>query len=173
MAGMSNWRSSQTTERLAVARIAGAKGLAGAFRIEPVTDWPERLAVGETLYVEGEDEPRVVTAVEPGGRLPVIHLSGIDRREAAEELVGRYLEVEPRELPEGTYYWHQLEGLQVVDESGEVLGTLAEVFRVGDNEVYRVSGHGGETLIPALREVVRGIDLGARRMVVRYETEDV
>jgi 16S rRNA processing protein RimM len=173
MAGMSSWRSSQTTERLAVARIAGAKGLAGAFRIEPVTDWPERLAVGKTLYLEGEDEPREVTAVEPGGRLPVLHISGVDRREAAERLVGRYHEVEPRELPEGSYYWHQLEGLEVVDESGAPLGTLVEVFRVAENEVYRVSGASGETLIPALREVVREIDLPGRRMVVRYETEDV
>lgn len=156
-----------------MARIAGAKGLAGAFRIEPVTDWPERLAVGETLYLEGQDQPRQVTTVEMGGRLPVIAISGIETREDAEGLIGHYLEVEARELPEGTYYWHQLEGLQVVDEAGTELGTLAEVFRVGENEVYRVVGPGGETLIPALREVVREIDLQAERMVVRYEVEDV
>lgn len=156
-----------------MARVAGAKGLAGAFRVESLTDWPERLAVGELLYLEGEDLPREVVAVELGGRMPVLRLSGVATREAAEALAGRYLEVEPGELPEGSYYWHQLEGLQVIDESGGVLGTLVEVFRVGENEVYRVTGSGGETLIPALRAVVRQIDLTQKRMVVRYETEDV
>jgi ribosomal 30S subunit maturation factor RimM len=47
------------------------------------------------------------------------------------------------------------------------------VFRAGENEVYRVEGAGGELLIPALHDVVREIDISGRRMVVRYETEEV
>lgn len=129
--------------------------------------------MGERLYLEGEQEPREVITLELGGRLPVVAISGIETRDAAEALTGRYLEVEPRELPEGSYYWHQLEGLHVVDESGAELGTLVEVFRVGENEVYRVAGPVGETLLPALRDVVREIDLPGKRMVVHYETEDV
>lgn len=129
--------------------------------------------MGERLYLEGEQEPREVITLELGGRLPVVAISGIETRDAAEALTGRYLEVEPRELPEGSYYWHQLEGLHVVDESGAELGTLVEVFRVGENEVYRVAGPVGETLLPALRDVVREIDLRRKRMVVHYETEDV
>lgn len=129
--------------------------------------------MGERLYLEGEQEPREVITLELGGRLPVVAISGIETRDAAEALTGRYLEVEPRELPEGSYYWHQLEGLHVVDESGAEVGTLVEVFRVGENEVYRVAGPVGETLLPALRDVVREIDLRRKRMVVHYETEDV
>jgi 16S rRNA processing protein RimM len=173
MGGTSSWRSSQTTERLAVARIAGAKGLAGAFRVEPLTDWPSRLTVGERVYLDAEETAREIVTAQSGGRLPVIGLAGIDSRDAAEALVGRYLEVEPRELPAGSYYWHQLEGLRVFDEAGAELGELVEVFRVAENEVYRVVGPDGETLVPALREVVREIDLDGGRMVIRYETEDV
>jgi 16S rRNA processing protein RimM len=50
---------------------------------------------------------------------------------------------------------------------------LVEVFRAGENEVYRIEGPDGELLIPALREVVRSIDLSAGRMVVRYDAEEV
>ncbi len=156
-----------------MARIAGAKGLAGAVRVEPLTDWPERLGVGEQVYLDGDETPQRIATVQAGGRLPVVALEGISSREAAERVIGRYLEVEAHELPEGSYYWHQLEGLRVVDEVGSELGELVEVFRVAENEVYRVVGAQGETLIPALRDVVREIDLPGRRMVVRYETEDV
>jgi 16S rRNA processing protein RimM len=154
--------------------VTGAKGLRGGMRIEPLTDWPERLAPGELLFVEDEAEPRRVAAIEWGGRIPAIMLDGIDSREAAEALRDRYLEVEAAPLPEGSYYWHQLEGLAVTDPAGARLGTLTSVFRVGENEVYCVENEAGqELLIPALRDVVREIDLDGRRMVVDYELEDV
>jgi 16S rRNA processing protein RimM len=103
----------------------------------------------------------------------VLRLEGISDRAAAERLAGRYLEAPAEALPPETYYWHQLIGLAAVDEAGSDLGNVVEIFRAGENEVYRIEGPSGELLIPALREVVRSIDLGAGRMVVRYETEEV
>lgn len=174
MAGTSSWRSSATTERLAAARILGAKGLAGAIRIEMLTDWPEHLAAGSTVFVEGEDQPRRVRELQTAGRVPVLALDAVTTREAAEALIGRYVEVEASELPEGTYYWHQLVGLRVVDEMGAELGELVEVFRAGENEVYRVLRQdGAELLLPAVRDVIREIDIGSGTMVARYDTEEV
>ncbi|MGH2429564.1 MAG: ribosome maturation factor RimM [Candidatus Limnocylindria bacterium] len=173
MADTSSWTSSQIpSDRLAVARVIGAKGLAGAVRLELLTDWPERFDAGSELFVEGEDQPRRVTHVEWGGRVPVVHLEGIGTREAAEALMERYLEVPARPLPEGTYYWHQLEGLRVIDERGVGLGTVVEIFRAGESEVYRVTGPAGELLLPALARVVRRIDLEAGLMVVRPDPEE-
>jgi len=157
-----------------VARVLGAKGLAGAMRLETLTDWPERLHAGELLFVEGEESPRRVRRLESGGRVPAIHLEGVTNREAADALRGRYLEVEAHPLPEGTYYWHQLVGLRVTDEAGTELGHLAEVFRAGENEVYRVElTDGGELLVPALAHVVTGIDLVGGVVTVRYADEEV
>lgn len=129
--------------------------------------------MGAQVYLEGEDEPRLILAAEWGSRVPALTLSGVGSREAAETLAGRYLERPSTELPEGSYYWHELEGLLVVDEAGAELGRLVEIFRAGENEVYRVEGEGGELLIPALREVVRAIDVPAGRMIVRYDPEEV
>ncbi len=96
----------------------------------------------------------------------VLHLEGVTTREAAEALAGRYLEAPVRPLPEGSFYWDQLIGLRVVEDDGTEVGELAEIFRAGGSEVYRVVGPGGERLIPALRSVVHAIDLDARRMTV-------
>ncbi len=170
---MWSWRSRATTERLAVARVLGAKGLAGAVRIESLTDVPERLVVGASLFLDGELQPRRVTEVQAGGRVPVIALEGIADRGAAEALAGRYLEVDAQPLPEGSWYWHEIVGLQVVDEADMPLGSVVEVFRAGENEVYRIEGPGGELLVPALRDVVREIDVAAGRMIVRWDPEEV
>jgi len=173
MAGTSSWRSSATTERLAVARVLGAKGLAGSLRIEALTDHPERLAAGESIWIDDELAPRAILEAGWGGRVPILRLEGISDRAAAERLVGRYLEAPANPLPPGTYYWHQLIGLAAFDEAGNELGQVVEVFRAGENEVYRIEGPSGELLVPALLDVVRSIDLGSRRMVVRYDAEEV
>jgi 16S rRNA processing protein RimM len=112
--------------------------------------------------------------VETGGRVLIIHLDGIDSREAAEGLTGRYLEVPTRELEEGSYYWDDLIGLRVEAPDGTPIGELVEIFRAGGNEVYRIVGPAGERLVPALRSVVQRIDLEAGVVVVAPdEAEEV
>jgi 16S rRNA processing protein RimM len=173
-ASTSSWRSSPTSDRLAVGQIVGAKGLSGALRVEALTDFPERLQPDAQVYLEGEGQPRRIAGVEHGGRGLVLTLDGVASREAADALRGRYLEVEARSLPIGSYYWHELIGLAVETDDGQPLGTIREVFRAGEAEVYRVElTDGGELLLPGVRDVVREIDLGAGRMVVHYEAEEV
>jgi 16S rRNA processing protein RimM len=168
MAGTSSSRSSPTPSdrRLAVARILGAKGLAGAVRVDLLTDWPERLVAGAELWLEGASAPTRVLRVETGGRVAVLHLDGVATREAAEALSGRYLEVPARALPDETYYWDDLVGLRVEEPDGTWVGELVEIFRAGETEVYRIVGDAGERLVPALRSAVMRIDLEENLMVV-------
>jgi 16S rRNA processing protein RimM len=137
--------------------------------VELLTDWPERLTAGTEVWIEGSREAARITAIESGGRSMVLYLDAIPSREAAEAASGRYLEAVPQELPDGTFYWDQLVGLDVRDADGGAIGELVEVFRAGGNEVYRVVGPMGERLVPALRSVVLDVDLQAGRMTVAAE----
>lgn len=152
---------------MAVARIVGAKGLRGAVKIEMLTDDPRRFAIGSELQIEGEATPRQIISVEGTPRPRAIGLAGIESRDDAEAVIGRYLETDAPDLPEGSWYWHQLEGLTVTDEADLVIGRLAEVFRAGGAEVYRVEREGADDLlVPALRRLVLSVDLEAGRMVL-------
>lgn len=62
-------------------------------------------------------------------------------------------------LPAGEYYWFEIEGLSVYAHDGGYLGTVAEIIYTGSNDVYVVRNGSRETLIPALRDVIRRIDL--------------
>ena len=141
-------------------------------RVESLTDWPERLEVGAEVWIEGREEPTRIDRVETGGRVAVLYLAGVDTRDTAESLVGRYLEAPAHELPEGAFYWDELIGLQVRDRRGAVIGELVEIFRAGGAEVYRVVGPDGERLVPALRRAVLEIDLPRRQMTVADDDAD-
>lgn len=60
-----------------------------------------------------------------------------------------------------------LDGCEVVTESGERLGILKDVYPTGSNDVFVVREGERELLIPALKAVVLSIDIGARSIVVR------
>ena len=164
----SSSRSSTTPSerRLAVARVLGAKGLRGGIRVELLTDWPEHVVAGASVFPEGSSEPLVVDRVEAGGRSTVLYFRGLGTRESIEPLVGRYLERPTRPLGAGSYYWDDLIGLRVEEVDGAAIGELVQIFRAGGSEVYRVVGPAGERLIPALRRTVLEIDLDAGRMIV-------
>jgi 16S rRNA processing protein RimM len=147
----------------------GVRGLKGDLRVMTLTDTPARLGVGQLVVIEGEAEPRSILEAGFSRHGPVLRLAGITDRDAAIAVVGRHLLAPdaPEELPAGTYWWHQLEGLAVVTPEGHSIGQLEEVFRVGTNEVYRVVGPDGEVLVPSLRSVVVDIDLEAGQMTIR------
>jgi 16S rRNA processing protein RimM len=64
-------------------------------------------------------------------------------------------------LPAGEYYWFEIEGLAVYASDGTYVGKIAEIIYTGSNDVYVVQDGAQERLIPALKEVVRRIDLQA------------
>jgi len=92
----------------------------------------------------------------------LIRLQGCEDLTAAEAF-REYEVLIPRHwfppLPAGEYYWFEIEGLAVYGNDGRYLGTVVEIIYTGSNDVYVVRNGTQETLIPALRDVVRTIDL--------------
>ena len=72
------------------------------------------------------------------------------------------------ELDEGEYYYHQIVGCQVFDEEGALLGTVKEILAPGANDVWVArTADGKELLIPYIDDVVKQVDVEAKRIVIR------
>jgi 16S rRNA processing protein RimM len=150
------------TQRLVVALVRGVHGLRGAVRVEVLTDRPEqRFRPGAVLYRELSDAPLTIASAEavvdgPGWRL---RFDEVSTRDAADSLRGTYLEsvVHPvGELARGEVYWHEVVGVTVRGVDGTDLGTVQDVYRVGENEVYIVRGDPYGTFdLPAVRAFIR------------------
>jgi len=104
------------------------------------------------------------------GRL-LAKLAGIETREQARLLRGKPVSVPRDALPEpeqGTYYWADLGGLEVVTDQGLVLGVVKGMFSNGAHDVMQLAGEGRERLLPFVPAVVKRVDLVARRIEVDW-----
>jgi 16S rRNA processing protein RimM len=70
------------------------------------------------------------------------------------------------DLTEGEYYWRDIIGLDVYTQDGKRLGRIESVFPTGSNDVYVCKGE-REILIPAIADVIQGIDLDKNIMTVK------
>lgn len=62
-------------------------------------------------------------------------------------------------LPAGEYYWFEIEGLTVYAGDGRAVGVVTDIIHTGSNDVYVVCHDDREILVPALKDIVRAIDL--------------
>ena len=153
-------------DRLTVGLVRGVHGLRGALRIEVLSDNPERFAPGEVLFREGSDAPLTIISAQRDGPGLLVRFREVTSRDAADQLRDAYLEAPGDDLPEKTWYWHDIVGCGVTTETGDELGRVADIFRVGEAEVYVVRGPLGEVLVPAVESVIRVLEPEHRRIVV-------
>jgi 16S rRNA processing protein RimM len=156
---------------VAVGRVTRAHGVKGEVAVLPLSQVAARFEPGSRVLA-GEDQRRALTVTEarPHRGKVLVTFDGVADREQAEALQGTYLFVPTSEappLPEGEYWTHDLIGCAVSIQGGRDLGTLSEVIPTPANDVWVVQGEGGETLVPALKDVVIEVDPAARRIVVR------
>ncbi|HSK51367.1 MAG TPA: ribosome maturation factor RimM [Clostridia bacterium] len=145
-----------------VALVRGVHGLRGAVRVEVLTDRPaDRFVPGAVLHREGGDDSLTIASAEPVADGPGwrLRFREVADRTAADALRGAYLEAvvdRDRELARGEYYWHEVVGTAVRGVDGAELGTVRDVYRVGETEVFEVAGGPfGAFDLPAVRAFIR------------------
>ncbi len=152
-----------------VGKVTRAHGLRGEVAVLPLTDNPDRFARGNVVYGQDGRALTIADARGNGGRL-LIAFEGVGDRTAADALRGTVLVVPTSdlpELPEGTYWPHELEGCEVVTVTGRSIGTITDVVANPANDLWVTTDDDGrEILVPAIRQVIAEVDLGAGRVLV-------
>lgn len=179
-------KGSATEEMLVVGKITGGYGLKGWVKIQPYTELPENFTGfgAWQLMRRGAYQGVEFDAVKPQGRGLVAHIAGVDDRTLAESYRGLEIAVPVTalpKLPEGEYYWRDLQGLQVWCQDGSdrvLLGVVDYLIETGANDVMVVSACDGsidarERLIPYLPgDTVRRVDLERAVIEVEWFVDD-
>jgi len=158
-------------EYLEIGKIINTHGIKGELKVLPLTDDVRRYDKLKDFFIEekGLLKRYDIEYIRYHKGYVLIKLIGVENMEQAELLRNHVLKVNRKEavkLPEGSYFICDIIGMQVVDMSGNELGCLKDVIKTGSNDVYVVGKDEEEILIPALKTVVKNIDLESNKMIV-------
>jgi 16S rRNA processing protein RimM len=156
-------------DEVLIGEVLRPHGVDGEIKVYPITTDPERFSkLHEVILRKGKIDQRfeVVSARVQMDQV-LLALEGIESLEQAETFRGWEVRIDRSQVPpleEGWYYF-ELEGMKVY-EGDTLLGVLTQVLETGANDVYLVKGNKGELCIPALKSVVKHVDVKAKRMEV-------
>jgi 16S rRNA processing protein RimM len=163
-------------------RIVGSFGIAGWAKVKVFTESPETLGEYESWIVRTPQGWRAMELedFEVHSKGPVAKLAGCEDRNAADAMRGFDVAVTREALGDagdGSMYWVDLIGLDVVDASGKSLGKVEGLFETGETSVLVVKGgdgpsHGKETMIPFVPEYVKSVDREGKRISVDWKADD-
>lgn len=158
-------KSLQSEDKIIVGKLGKVRGLDGALKIIPLTDFEDRFDNLEEIFVGGV-LMRVEKVFHIGGEI-FIKFVGVDNRELAKTLTNKFLTVDRKNvapLDDGEFYTFDIIGCEVFDADKKI-GVVANVLKTGSNDVFQVVGE-SEILIPALKSVVAEIDIANKKIFV-------
>lgn len=160
-------------ERLTIAEVLKPQGIRGELKIKTFTDYPEDIKTFKTVYID--DTPYKILSYRVGtDGFAYIGLRGIPDRNTAELFRGKLLQGERDDAPpleEGQYYIVDIIGLSCETEDGETLGVVTDVNLLS-SDIYTIEKAGKKILFPAVKGVVKKVDLSAKKMIIDKKVFD-
>ncbi|AXI09061.1 ribosome maturation factor RimM [Oceanobacillus sp. 143] len=156
-----------------IGKIVNTHGIRGEIKVLRITDFEERFAVGEKVYIAKENGTLLELTID-GHRMhkgfDLIHFEGYNNINDVEHFKGSKLQIaeeQQKELDEHEFYYHEIIGCEVLTISGDKLGVIKEILSPGANDVWVVKQEKGkDLLIPYIEEVVKEIDVETKKIVI-------
>lgn len=159
-------------EYFEIGQIVNTSGLKGVIKVKPFTDDITKFNNFKTIYISIKKELKEfkIEQVRFSKNMVFLKLEGIDTIEEAENYRNLYLKIKrdkDEELEEGSYYIVDIIGCKVYTDEQKELGKVDDVFSTGSNDVYVVKDEvGKQILLPAIKEVIKNIDIENKTITV-------
>lgn len=162
-------------EYIRVGKIINTHGLKGDVKVLPLTDSIDRFEKLHSVYIE--DDKTLIEIERVWYRKGFVMLK-FKRHDDVNDVLNykdKYILINEKdaiELPENSYFIYQIIGINVFCTDGRELGKIIEVLQPGGNDVYVVQGKDitknidKEYLIPAIKEVIKLIDVENKKMII-------
>ncbi len=130
-----------TEKTVLIGRITAAHGVRGWLKLKSFTDPADNILLyGPWLFRDPRGQVREVAleALHRQGAHFIARVAGCDDRDAAEALKGTEIHMPADALPvpdDDEFYWRDLFGLEVTNESGKMLGKVRTMMETGAHDV--------------------------------------
>ena len=151
--------------KLQVGVISSTHGVRGEVKVFPTTDDVKRFKRLKEVILDTDKEELVleIEGVKFFKQFVILKFKGFDNINDIEKYKTKSLYVTRANavrLRKDEYFIADLQGLTVINEEEQVIGTLRDVMETGANDVYIVDlNDGREVLIPAIKECILNVDI--------------
>lgn len=155
-----------------IGKIVSTQGNKGEVKVIPLTNSIDRFKKLTDIFIRKGNNKKLskINNLKIKKNTVILKLEGIENIEKAEMIVGSFLEVKRSnaiKLPKDTYFIFDIIGLEVYTNENELLGKVNNIISTGSNDVYVVKNKDKqEILIPAIREVIKNVDLEKKRISI-------
>lgn len=153
-------------EDLLIGEVLKPQGIKGELKVKVFTDSPMDIKKFGVVYIDGVAY-KILSFRENAG-FAYLGLRGVPDRNAAELLRAKSLYGKREDAPdleEGRYYIVDIIGLSCETLDGEVLGIVTDVSLLS-SDIYTIEKAGKKILFPAVKGVVKKVDLDAKKLIV-------
>jgi 16S rRNA processing protein RimM len=126
--------------------------------------------LGVTLEKDGKTGQFEVEFVRQLRNRIGLKLKGIEDKETAESWKGAEIYIDRNQLEPlaaSEYYHFELEGAEVFDSNGVLIGAVKQVEGGVGNDILNITGAKGEILIPFVKAIIESVDIGKKRIVIK------
>jgi 16S rRNA processing protein RimM len=147
------------------------QGIRGEVKIDPVSPDLERFKRLDKVYLRNDTLTAYsIENVRLSNRFVFMKFSDINTRNDAELLRNCEVLIDKEaliKLSPGEFFVHDLVGCEVFTEEEDVLGKIIDVMQIRCNDVYVVmSQTGQEFLIPAIKDVIKLVDIKHKKIII-------
>ncbi|PVB62025.1 ribosome maturation factor RimM [Labrenzia sp. 011] len=162
--------STSDDRKVLMAMIGAAHGIRGEVRVKPFGDDPLSFTDYGVLTTKDGKRSFEVEHARVKKTVVITRFKGITDRNQAEELNGVELYIRRDQLPEtedDEFYYSDLNGLDVFDQSGDMLGKIVSVQDFGAGDLLEIRPkRGGTFYVPFTKDFVPDISLAEKRVNV-------
>ena len=160
---------------LNVGELVNTHGVQGEVRVISRTDFPEeRFAVGSELdlFMPNETKPirLKVASQRQHKNFYLLTFENHYNLSHVEKYKTGMLKIAANqlgELEENAFYYHEIQGCEVVTLEGETLGTVTDILETGANDVWTVTPEKGKPhYIPYIEDIVKDVDIPKKRITI-------
>ena len=157
---------------LEIGQIVNTFGIKGQVKVAPFTDDIERFEELKKVYIVNKKLRKEVEIenVKYHKNMVLLKFKCLDKIEDVEIFKNCYLEIDRKDgkpLDEGVYYIVDLLGLDVYSDEDKHLGKVDDIYNTGSNDIYVVKDElGKQILLPAIKEVIKSVDLENKKIMV-------
>lgn len=156
---------------ITIGKISRHHNKEGELKVLILSDFPDRFLDLDRVFLEkGDDIKRMhIENVWFQKEFAIVKFAEVNSLQDAEKIKDYFIKVpasEAVELPEGHFFLHDIIGMDVYTEEGQLLGKLEDIITTGSHDIYVVYQGKKEIMLPAIKDVVKEIDLTHKKMIV-------